>query len=146
MPLQQASISEFIEAATLRGAALESGNSKVANAQLNRLARIHRTLNLRGRKGREAMLRLLHHDVGWVQVAPATFTLDVAEHDTLSVLGDLSGSGEIVGLTAKLLLDWSEKQLRQTGAKAEGCSPRLLVPKGLRGVSGLVIRWGVPKP
>src|SRR3989454_1760093 len=112
-------VPEFIQAATLRGTALENGDRKVANAQLARLDRIQRTLNAQDEGGRQAMLHLLHHNVRWVQFGAATFTLDIAPHDTLSVLRELSASEKIVGLTAKLLLDWSEKQRRQPEAKAD---------------------------
>jgi len=112
-------VTEFIQAATVRGTALENGDRKVANAQLARLDRIQRTLNVQGEEGRQAMLHLLHHNVRWVQVGAATFTLDIAPHDTLSVLRELSASKKIVGLTAKLLLDWSEKHRRQPEAKAD---------------------------
>jgi|SRR5439155_17309080 len=106
-------VTEFVEAATLRGAAFERGEPE-ADVQLSRLGRIRRILDARGEEGQRA----LHHDQPWVQIGAATFTLEIAEHDTLSVLRELSGSGSIAGLTAKLLLDWSEKQRRQPGAKA----------------------------
>jgi len=112
-------VTKFVEAATLRGTALENGDRKVADAQLAQLGRIQRTLNTGGEEGRQAMLHLLHHNLRWVQLAAATFTLDMEPHDTLSVLRELSANGKIVGLTAKLLLDWSEKQRRQPEARAD---------------------------
>ena len=110
-------VTEFVGAATLRGAAFERGEPE-ADVQLSRLGRIRRVLDARGEEGQRALIQLLHHDQPWVQIGAATFTLEIAEHDTLSVLRELSGSGSIAGLTAKLLLDWSEKQRRQPGAKA----------------------------
>jgi len=61
-------VTEFIQAADLRGTALENGDRKVANAQLARLDRIQRTLNARGEEGPQAMLQLLHHNVRWVRL------------------------------------------------------------------------------
>src|SRR2546428_9114481 len=61
-------VTEFIQAATLRGTALENGDRKVANAQLARLDRIQRTLNDQGDDGSQPMLHLLHHTVRWLQI------------------------------------------------------------------------------
>ena len=104
-------VAEFVEAATLRGAAFERGDPE-ADVQLSRLGRIRRVLDARGEEGRTALIHLLHHAQPWVQIGAATFTVDFAESETVSVLRGVSEKSGISGLIAKALLDWCSRRHR----------------------------------
>jgi hypothetical protein len=101
-------VTEFIDCAAKRGAALEVGDLKTANARLSRLAGTSSRLMEQGDEGRRALLGILMHADPWVQIGAATFTIDFAKSDTLAVLRQLSQNSTVAGITAKLLLGSSQ--------------------------------------
>src|SRR5438093_768829 len=89
-PLTTDPVFEFVDGATMRGAALDTGNSRAANRQDARLRKAGIRLRGLGPDGHRSLLGLLGHPSAWVRMSAAFDCLDIAEERAVEVLEEVA--------------------------------------------------------
>ena len=106
-------VAAYSEAASMQGAATETGDYKSGNKASDLLAAIYSELRRRGRESQCALLRLLGSDDPGVRLWAASHVLEFSPADGGQALEALIPVGKFIGLCAETTLkEWRQGRLR----------------------------------
>ena len=102
-------INDYVDTAIKNGAAIEESDSKRANREARRLARIKKKLDRKNELVQGSLLNLLNHVNPWVRSVAAFDCLEFAEAEALETIKQVARLPGFVGVGAEWFLRRREK-------------------------------------
>ena len=96
-------LANYVDAIIANKQALSNADPKTANKHYRMLVKSLHQLEAVGKR-REALLRLLSHDIPDVRGVAAAHLIDIEPERAVHVLEELAQSGGVVGFEAKMVL------------------------------------------
>jgi len=107
----EALVKGYVDAVTENGAAIERSDSKRANREARRLARIKKKLDRKDEQVRRSLLQLLDHPNPWVRSVAAFDCLEFAELKAIETIKEIAQRPGLVGVGAEWYLRRRDKGL-----------------------------------